>query len=92
MLRLQVSPSVSVNTLNLKEISCTYRCVWCSAGLGQLQTSHVHINADASKDTSSDAGLTANGKQEGRSHLSEAKERTTVILMQGFISLMGEAR
>ena len=51
MLRLQVFPSVSLNTLNLKEISCTYRCVWCGAVLGQLQTSHVHLNADASKDT-----------------------------------------
>jgi len=69
-----------------------YRCVWCSAISGQFQTSHGHLNADASKDTSSDAGLTANGKQEGRSHLSEAKERATVMLMQGFISLMGEAR
>jgi len=27
------------------------RCVWCSADLGQLQTSHGRLNADASKDT-----------------------------------------
>jgi len=78
--------------MNFMHLLGAYGVVRFSAVLGQLQTSHAHLNNEASKDTSSDAGLTANGKQEGRSHLSEAKERATVMLMQGFISLMGEAR
>ena len=36
--------------LNLNEIPSTFRCVWCGALLGLLQTSHVDHNADASKD------------------------------------------
>jgi hypothetical protein len=39
-----------------------------------------------------DAVSPVNEKWKGRSHLSEAKERTTGMLMQGFIFLMGEAR
>ncbi len=35
-----------------------------------------------SKAISADANLTANGKREGRPHLSEAKERATGLLVQ----------
>ena len=36
MSRLQVDHLFSVNMLNLNEIKCTYRCVWCGALFGQL--------------------------------------------------------
>ena len=59
---------------------------------GNYQPMLVHHDSNAGKGTSLDATLTLKGKRKGRSPLSEAKERTTVMLMQGFISLMGEAR
>ena len=76
------------NILYLNVFMAPNRCVWCGAALGQLQTLYVHLNADASQDTSPDATLFVNGKREGRSHLSNAKRRATGMLMQGFISLM----
>jgi len=79
---------ISHKILYLNVFPAPNRCVWCGALLGQLQTPHVHLNADASKDTSLDATLAVNGKQEGRSHLSNAKMRATGMLVQGFISLM----